>query len=371
MLTPGASPSHLMIWQQRLLKWYRKNKRDLPWRRTRDPYAIWVSEIMLQQTTVEAVVPYYERFLKTFPEVASLALASEDDVLRLWSGLGYYSRARNLHKAAKMIMARHAKMLPDSVGELQTLPGIGRYTAGAIASIAFERRSPIVDGNVVRVLSRLFAIPKDPKSAEGRKVFWKKAEEILPKKSLGDFNQALMELGAVVCSPEKPACLLCPVRESCAAKKAGRPEDFPAGMKNKTTYRSVKMAAAIVVERGKILMRQRPDRGLLKGMWEFPMTEGGAGDLLRTWPLSMIKTLATVRHSVLNKRLRITPILCRLKGKMSGETGIRWIRSRDLGRLPTSSMNHKILKQLDMGDPAIIEPYGTSLKKSRLPRLPG
>ncbi|HEX5036423.1 MAG TPA: A/G-specific adenine glycosylase, partial [bacterium] len=310
-----------------------------------DPYAIWISEIMLQQTTVEAVIPYYERFLKRFPTVKALAEGPEEDVLKLWSGLGYYSRARNLHKAAGMMTGD----FPDTVDALMVLSGIGRYTAGAIASIAFGRRAPIVDGNVIRVLSRLFLISEDPKSSAGQKVFWRKAEEILPHEHLGDFNQALMELGATVCSPENPACLICPLSEDCRARREGRPEDFPMP-KKKTEYRDVRMSAAVVEEKGRILFLKRPATGLLKGLWELPMVEGDVSELVKRWRVSVLKPLPTVRHSVLNRRLTISPFLCALPKKPrktdAGGPERRWLTISDTAELATSSMNRKILKHL-------------------------
>jgi A/G-specific adenine glycosylase len=341
-----------MTWQSRLLAWYRRHRRDLPWRRIKDPYAIWISEIMLQQTTVEAVIPYYERFLKRFPTIKDLAAAEEEEVLKLWSGLGYYSRARNLHKAAGMMMEarvgatrRVAPTVPDTVDELMQLPGIGRYTAGAIASIAFDRRAPIVDGNVVRVLSRLFAIREDPKSSRGQKVFWRAAEEVLPRRHCGDFNQALMELGATVCSPENPTCLLCPVAANCRVRKEGKPEDFPKP-KKKTVYRDVFLSAAVIRKHDKILFVRRPSKGLLKDMWELPMVEGDLSSLKRRWPVEVLKPMPPVRHSVLNRRLKIAPFLCVLKEGVTHIPNHRWIVPAQRDSLPTSSMNLKILKNI-------------------------
>lgn len=330
-----------MSWQRRLLRWYLRNRRDLPWRRTKDPYAVWVSEIMLQQTTVEAVIPYYERFLKRFPTIRDLAQAEEEEVLKLWSGLGYYSRARNLHKAARM-----SDTVPDTIEGLMKLPGIGRYTAGAIASIAFDVRAPIVDGNVVRVLSRLFAISDDPQSSDGRKNFWKKAEEILPDKDCGDFNQALMELGATLCIPENPACPSCPVKIDCRARKSGSPGDFPKGRK-KTVYRDVLMSAAVVQKGGRILFVQRAAKGLLKGMWELPMVEGDQGALKRRWSVEIVRSLPLVRHSVLNRRLKISPFLCTLKDPPTTSAAHRWMPVFDLDEIPTSSMNRKIVRLIE------------------------
>ena len=337
-----------MAWQSKLLRWYRKNRRDLPWRRTKDPYRIWVSEVMLQQTTVETVIPYYERFLKRFPNIGALARANEQEVLRLWSGLGYYSRARNLHKAAKDLTPRKGERsdldLPRTAAELQKLPGIGRTTAGAIASIAFGKRVPVLDGNVIRVLSRLFAIRADPRTTKGREFFWRKAEEILPENDLGDYNQSLMELGATVCWPAGPDCGSCPVASDCLARREGRPESYPRG-KKKANYHAVLLSAALVQRDGKFLMVRRSDHGLLKGLWEFPMVEGGVPLLRRRLGIEPVCSLPPVRHSVLNRRLTITPYLCHLNGTNRRPPG-RWFFRHEIGRLPTSSMNLKILKRL-------------------------
>ena len=311
---------------------------------------------MLQQTTVETVIPYYERFLKQFPTVQILAESTEEEVLKHWSGLGYYSRARNLHKSAQMLAPPPLKKggrgdFPRTVEELQNLPGIGRYTAGAIASIAFDQRAPLVDGNVIRVFSRLFAVSKDPKTTEGQKLFWKIAEKSLPQKHCGDFNQALMELGATVCSPENPACSQCPVASSCRARKMKSPEKFPKG-KKKVLYRKVLLSAAVIQENEKFLLSQRQAKGLLKGMWEFPMVEGDGAALGRALSLQILKQLPSVRHSVLNQRLEITPYLCRLKKEAKaveeGTQRRRWVSLHEFEDLAMSSMNRKILKRLEV-----------------------
>ena len=200
-----------------LLAWYRAHRRDLPWRRTRDPYAIWISEAMLQQTRVETVIPYWERFLARFPDVEALATADADDVIACWAGLGYYSRARNLHRAAQIVVERHAGRLPADVELLRELPGVGRYTAGAVASIAFDRPAPIVDGNVARVLARLFGIAADVRSRAVQERLWREAEELARGEDPGALNQALMELGAMVCTPRAPRCADCPWSRRCAA----------------------------------------------------------------------------------------------------------------------------------------------------------
>ncbi|MBI2082041.1 MAG: A/G-specific adenine glycosylase [Deltaproteobacteria bacterium] len=341
----------------KLLHWYRTHRRDLPWRKTKDPYRIWVSEIMLQQTTVETVIPYYEKFLKRFPTIESLAVAEEDEVLRYWSGLGYYSRARNLLKAAKIIVdqmgARGRAVSLSNQARIwlcqseridwQQLPGIGRYTAGAIASIAFGERVPVVDGNVVRVLSRLFLIGSDPKSPAGQKIFWGLAALILPDRDVGDFNQALMELGATICTPRRPACLVCPVYDECEARKKGRQDLYPR-LAKRAPAQKITMTAALIQKGDSLLMVRRPAKGILKEMWEFPMVEGGAERLVRDFGFRPIRALGSIRHSVLNKRLVITPYLCQMSRipRMKSQ----WIHPEEIDRFPTSSMNRKILSKL-------------------------
>jgi A/G-specific adenine glycosylase len=260
--------------RRKLLRWYRANRRDLPWRRTRDPYAIWLSESMLQQTRVETVIPYWERFLARFPTIEDLARAPLDDVLTLWAGLGYYSRARNLHRAAQTMLAQHEGRVPDEADALRELPGVGRYTAGAVASIAFDRAEPVVDGNVARVFARIFGIEADVKSTPVLKRLWQEAAELVRGASPGDLNQALMELGATVCVPRGARCLACPVSEHCVAYREGLTESLPRKTKKKTP-RPVSAVAGWMERRGQVLMVQRPAEGLLGGLWELP-----GGDLL-------------------------------------------------------------------------------------------
>ena len=255
--------------QRKLLSWYARNKRDLPWRRTKDPYRIWVSEVMLQQTQVDTVIPYYERWMKRFPTINALAKASLDEVLKVWEGLGYYARARNLHKAAKLIREEHKGKFPDSYEEIHRLPGIGDYTAGAISSIAFNLPTPVLDGNVTRVLCRLFAIRQDPKSPKTQEKLWRLAGSLLPKKNPGDFNQALMELGALVCLPELPRCLFCPLPSACEARKIGLELSLPVRTQKKPLP-TVSVSVALLWKDGKLLIQRRPEQGLLGGLWEFP-----------------------------------------------------------------------------------------------------
>jgi A/G-specific adenine glycosylase len=255
-----------------LLAWYRRGHRDLPWRRTRDPYAIWVSEIMLQQTQVATVIPYFERWMARFPTARALAAAPLDEVLTSWAGLGYYARARNLHRAAGEVVARWGGAVPRDTAAVRALPGIGAYTAGAIMSIAFDVPEPIVDGNIIRVLSRVEQLPGAVDDAQLKKHVWALAAELVPAGAASDFNQALMELGALVCTPRTPACARCPLREHCRAHESGAPESYPAP-KAKAKPPSVR-AVAIVIERDDaLLLLRRPPRGLWGGLWEPPMGE--------------------------------------------------------------------------------------------------
>ncbi|MGD1021085.1 MAG: A/G-specific adenine glycosylase [Verrucomicrobiia bacterium] len=255
--------------QRDLPRWYRRHHRQLPWRTTRDPYRIWVSEIMLQQTRVETVRPYYARWLRAFPTIQALARATDDRVLKLWEGLGYYSRARNLHRAAQIVVRERNGQLPDTAEDWRTLPGIGRYTAGAVASIAFGERVPLVDGNVARVLARIFAIRANVKSPRTLQSLWKLSENLLPETDSGNFNQALMELGALVCTPAAPHCDTCPMRRVCAARARGLVGQLPnRGEKPRTVHLVAK--AAFVKSGNRILLKRRPRQGLLANFWELP-----------------------------------------------------------------------------------------------------
>jgi A/G-specific adenine glycosylase len=331
---PAASPDDARAVRRSLLRWYRAHRRDLPWRRTRDPYAIWVSEIMLQQTQVATVIPYYERFMRRFPDAAALARASEEEVLGLWSGLGYYRRARALREGAVAVLERHGGRLPGDCGELQALPGIGRYTAGAIASICFGIPAPILDGNVRRVLSRLHALDAAAGSGDAR--LWKLAESLADGPDPGDLNQALMEIGALVCTPRNPECDACPLGERCRARALGSPESFPP-VKPRRAVERVRVAVAVVERGGRVLLERPSDGSPFRGTWDLPAIELADGDAAERRLRDALRRRhglevdvgaegATATHGILHRRLRLDARLCRLRrGRVAGRGGLRWL----------------------------------------------
>jgi A/G-specific adenine glycosylase len=271
-VSPAPSPSVPPGLREDLLGWFDAHRRDLPWRRTRDPYAIWLSEVMLQQTQVAVVIPYWERFLARLPTVAALAGAPLPDVLSLWQGLGYYSRARNLHRAAREMVERHGGRVPDSHEALLALPGFGRYTAGAVASIAFGLPAPLVDGNVARLFARLFEVEGLPGERERESRLWALAGALVQGERPGDLNQALMELGATVCRPEAPMCLLCPVRRHCRALARGRVAQLPPPRVRRPP-KALTLALAVWREGERVLLARREEKGLFGGLWELPAVE--------------------------------------------------------------------------------------------------
>lgn len=256
-----------------LIAWQRTHGRhDLPWQRTRDPYRVWLSEVMLQQTQVSTVLAYYERFTTRFPDVAALAAAPLDEVLALWSGLGYYSRARNLHRCAQAVVAEHGGRFPASAKALEALPGIGRSTAAAIAAFCFGERAAILDGNVKRVLARVLGFADDLAQAAAQRALWARAEALLPERDVDVYTQGLMDLGATVCTPRRPACLHCPLQDRCAARAAGTPERFP--VKTRTLRRGRRRHALLWLQQGgQLLLVQRPETGVWAGLWSLPEYE--------------------------------------------------------------------------------------------------
>jgi A/G-specific adenine glycosylase len=341
--------------RRRLLAWFDRNRRDLPWRRDRDPYRIWVSEVMLQQTTVAMATPRFERFLKRFPTLAGLAAASEHDVLREWEGLGYYRRARHLHAAARVMLSEHAGRLPDDLEVWKRLPGVGRYILGAVLSQAFDRRLPIVEANSQRLLCRVFGHRGDPKTSENRKWLWEKAAEILPKRRVGDFNQALMELGALVCTPSAPRCGECPLSERCVAFQNNLQEVIPERASRRAVV-AVREAAVVVRRRGRVLLVRRPERGRWSNMWEFPHGVVGArenaADAVRRQLREMTgirarmgPEIATLRHTVMHYRITLTCFNADYEvGQFESPFYVegRWLRPSQLTDFAVSSPQRKL-----------------------------
>lgn len=338
----------------RLLNWYREHGRELPWRDHPDPYAVWVSEVMLQQTRVETVIPYFEKWMHLFSTVQELAAATEQDVLNAWEGLGYYSRARNLHNAAKIVVELHRGELPRELNGLRKLPGIGRYTAGAIASIAFGMDEPVLDGNIRRVFARLFDVSNPADSPVGEKILWQLAREHLPEGQAGDYNQALMDLGATICLPRSPRCLICPLMEFCEARIKGTQEERPVLKPKKETPQYVH-AAGVILKGKTVLLAKRPAKGLLGGMWEFPngRVEGKPAEeivsaLESGYRLKVRKgeTLGIVKHAYTHFRVTVHAYRCELVS-MSKENHLKWVKLNELDEYPMGKVDRQIARMLD------------------------
>jgi len=325
---------------QKLVVWQRRHgRRGLPWQGTRDPYRIWLSEIMLQQTQVAAVIPYYERFLARFPDIASLAGASEDEVLRLWSGLGYYARGRNLLRAARDVA--RAGRFPDTYEDIRFLPGVGPSTAAAIAAFAFGRRAAILDGNVKRVLARCFGV-------EGEKAQWTLARELLPARGIETYTQALMDLGATVCTRTRPACSLCPVARDCVALRDGRIDELPAPRKRKTL--KLKHATWLVLlHKGSVLLERRPGAGIWGGLWVFPegRSKDAAAFCRRNFSCEIAgpQKLPVIEHGFTHFRLNIQPLRCSVTKKLprAEAPGRIWLEVADAARAAVPAPVRKLL----------------------------
>ena len=319
------------------------NRRDLPWRRTRDPYRIWVAEIMLQQTQVPTVIPYYRRFLRAFPTVRRFAAASLDEVLRVWSGLGYYPRARNLHAAARLVVSRHGGRVPRTYEGLLALPGVGAYTAGALLSIAFGRRLPALDGNAARVLARVSRVRGDIRSGRARRRLEALARAAVPEDRPGDHNQALMDLGASVCLPRQPLCERCPLAGICEARLRGEQHAIPAA-RRRPRPRAVRMVAVVARRSGRVLIVQRPEGGVWGGLWEFPNEEltpgqeplAAARRLLRArfgLQVAAATEMPSLRYGIMNQRVELGVCLCEVaRGATEPGRGVRtrWVKPRNL-----------------------------------------
>lgn len=343
----------------RLLEWYRRSQRRLPWRGSRNPYAIWVAEIMLQQTRVETVIPYFERWMAQFPSLAHLAQASEQQVLTAWEGLGYYSRARNLHRAAKMVVEQFGGSLPDTLEGLMRLPGIGRYTAGAIAAIAFGQDEIALDGNLRRVISRLFDVALPARSSQGERRIAGLLRAHLPVGQAEDFNQALMDLGATLCTPRRPRCAECPLSDICRARALGIQEQRPL-LPRRAPVPHITVAAAVIQRGSQVLITRRPSNGLLGGLWEFPGGKQEAGETLPDCLLREIREelgveiavgspLGVYQHAYSHFKVTLHAFTCHL---LEGEPqalqvdALEWAHPRQLSAYPMGKIDRQIAERL-------------------------
>jgi A/G-specific adenine glycosylase len=344
---------------KKLLVWYGTNKRDLPWRGHPDPYHVWVSEIMAQQTRLETVIPFYRRWIERFPDIQSLARAELGEALVLWEGLGYYSRARNLHRAAQEVVDRYGGELPQDIKILRKLPGIGRYTAGAIASLAFGQDEPLVDGNVKRVLARLYNLQEAVDSTAGEKRIWTLAGDLLPSGKAADFNQALMDLGALVCMPRSPDCTTCPLASDCQANRLGLQEKLPHRKPNAAVPHHI-VTGAVIRKGDKVLLARRPPGGLLGGMWEFPGGKQEEGEDLPAClqreiheelgvKITIGKELGVFRHAYTHFKVTLHAFECHLNGSQptprEGQE-IRWARLSELADFPMGKIDRQISNTL-------------------------
>jgi len=338
-----------------LLRWYGRHHRNLPWRKTSDPYAIWVSEIMLQQTTVQAVIPYYERWLALFPDLGSLAQSPLKKVLKAWQGLGYYARARNMKQAAQVLIKRYDGRFPSRYEELRKLPGFGPYTTAAVLSIVFDLPYPVLEANVRRVVMRLVRMSGGPGVGKD-KLIMKRLHGWIPLKKPGLFNQAMMELGALVCRPRSPLCLLCPVSGFCRAYEAGEQEVIPSPKKRSVT--NIEAVVGIICKDGKCLIQKRPSSGLLADLWEFPGGKRESGETLEQAlrrelreelgvEVAAARPLITIRHAYTRFRVRLHAYECRLKSDpKSDPKRRRWVSLRTLRRYPFPSGSARIVDKL-------------------------
>jgi A/G-specific adenine glycosylase len=348
-----------------LLRWYRRHARELPWRTRPDPWPVWVSEIMLQPTRVETVIPYFTRFLEAFPTVEDLARAPEDRVLKLWEGLGYYRRVRNLHRAARHVVEARGGALPDTAEGWRTLPGVGAYTAAAIASIAFGEPVAVVDGNVKRVIARLFRIDKTLGQAEGEKTLRALADRLLAPRRPGDHNQAVMDLGASVCTPKNPACETCPLRRLCEAFAEDEPTAYPRRRPRARPPHRV-VTAAVIRRQGRLLLGKRPPEGLLGGLWEFPGGKVEAGETPRAAlrrelkeELGVAARVGTERGSVEHAYTHFTITLKlfeasigRAKPQARWHTALKWVLPAQLADHALPTATRKALRLFEAGGAA-------------------
>jgi A/G-specific adenine glycosylase len=341
---------------RKLLKWYATHHRKLPWRQTRNPYKIWISEVMLQQTTVPAVIPYYEKWLSQFPDVQILSAAPLQQVLKAWQGLGYYQRAKNLHRSACILLDEHEGKIPEDYEELIKLPGFGPYTTAAVLSIAYDKPFPVIDANVRRVWMRIMGMTKESTPKVDKDIL-KFMKPFLPPAKMGTFNQALMELGSLVCKPKSPICLLCPVQECCKAFTMGEQEIIPRPQKR--SYRKIEAVIGVMERRGKYLIQKRPPTGLLSDLWEFPGGKRRKDETLEQAlrreireelgvEVDRIQLLTQVNHSYTQFQVKLYAFQCLLKADPSlSKDGHRWISLKGMRKYPFPSGSAKIIQFLE------------------------
>jgi len=355
----GYNPSMFTGPAHALLEWYSINARDLPWRGLKDPYAVWVSEVMLQQTRVDTVIPYYMRWMERFPNIEKLAEAGIQDVLQLWEGLGYYRRAHHMYHAAKLILSDYGGAFPERLKDIESLPGIGSYTAAAIAAFAFDEDVIAYDGNLRRILSRLFNFAGDPQSPQGKRTLVSKALQWMPSRSSSRFNQALMDLGALICHPRAPQCSSCPLQSFCQAYAAGVQEDRPI-RKKKGSIPHFAVTAGVLECDGKVLIARRPEGQLLGGLWEFP---GGKCEneetleecLLREWreelglDIYIGENLGVFSHAYTHFRVTVHAFKCLASGEepeAHEHSELRWVKPDELQRYPMGKVDREISKAI-------------------------
>lgn len=339
---------------QNLVRWFKDNKRDLPWRRTNNPYYIWISEIMLQQTQVDTVIPYFNAFINQFPEPEILAQADESQVLKAWEGLGYYSRARNLHQGVKEVVESYGGHVPDNKKDIRSIKGIGPYTAGAILSIAFNQPEPAVDGNVMRVMSRVLLIDDDTSKQQTKQTFERILSDIIPEHEASAFNQGLMELGALICKPKQPLCEHCPVREQCLAFDEGVQTEYPVKKKKAKQRHEYYGVLFVQNDTGDVLIRQRPDQGLLAGLWEFPMVafnhpNESISDVLEKQDvlLSLENTGIQFTHTFTHIKWHMDIYKARTFDRELQESfGGYWVNQEDLDQYPFPVSHQKVIQKL-------------------------
>lgn len=357
----------MIDFSDKILNWYHANKRDLPWRNTDDPYKIWVSEVMLQQTRVDTVIPYYKRFLEVFPTVYDLAKADQQQVLKCWEGLGYYSRGRNLHHASKTVVEKFNGEIPSTWSEITSLKGIGPYTASAILSIAFQKKYAVVDGNVIRVLARYYGIEDDIRKSTTKKRIQELANELIPSGNPGDFNQAVMELGATVCSPGNPDCGLCPLSAECIAANTAQTDVIPYKSPSKKIPHHQIAVGLILNEKSELLIALRPNDGMLGGLWEFPGGKKEKGETLKETVARELKEelgvdvevftkFQDLKHAYSHFKITLHAYWCRiLEGipKAKSSQVIKWVSIDHIDKFPFPKANKTLiegLKDLETND---------------------